>query len=576
MKWGFIPVRRIVDEDENGNFIDEPVAVDTKESTTDVSSTDSTEEYEFRDEKGRPWWKFFDEYEYRVTSKVKSHRKWYKWFADSDTPEEKKLISKVDILLVFYSLMAYIVKYLSQSNLVNAYIGGLKEDINMQGNDLVDTQIMFSIGNIVFQIPFMYILYAWPLSYVLPGLEIGWAILTCCAALVKNTQQLQVVRFLIGSLEAPSYIAYHALFASWYKSSTGEISRRAGIYYLGQYLGLLISGLLSGAIARSLGGVGGYAAWQWIFMIDGFICLFVAFLGFYMIPGTPQDCYSAFLTDDDIRVARRRMKADQKSAKPRENPTKQFFDLKIWKSIFTSWHFYVVGMWNVFCWNNSNGGSGAYALWLKSLINSNGTPRYGPGQVQDMTALTPGLGLIWLILVCSFADLFQSRWGAILFSQVFNVLGNVLLAVWYIPEGAKWFAWCLQYFGWAMAPVLYSWQGDICRKDIRERNVVLVAMNIFASQSTAWISKLVWPTVEAPRFLKGFTFTACSGFTLCIWTMLVLYLYKREEKANAKENGIIIYDSSKQDLEEIQRNLETESVERVEEIVVNTEKSEKS
>ena len=49
--------------------------------------------------------------------------------------------------------------------------------------------------------------------------------------------------------------------------------------------------------------------------------------------------------------------------------------------------------------------------------------------------------------------------GAILFTQVFNILGNVLLAVWHIPERAKWFAWCMQYFGWAMAPVLYSWQG---------------------------------------------------------------------------------------------------------------------
>ncbi|RCK57469.1 hypothetical protein Cantr_06775 [Candida viswanathii] len=111
---------------------------------------------------------------------------------------------------------------------------------------------------------------------------------------------------------------------------------------------------------------------------------------------------------------------------------------------------------------------------------------------------------------------------------------------WDIPKQAKWFAFCLQYFGCAMAPLLYSWRGDICRKDIRERNVVLV-------------SKLVWPTVEAPLFLKGYTFMACSGFMLCVWTVLVLYLYKKEEQANARENGIIVYDSSKQDLEDVQR-----------------------
>lgn len=109
-----------------------------------------------------------------------------------------------------------------------------------------------------------------------------------------------------------------------------------------------------------------------------------------------------------------------------------------------------------------------------------------------------------------------------------------------------------------MAPVLYSWQGDICRKDIRERQVVLVAMNILAQQSTAWISVLVWKTVEAPRFLKGYTFTACSAAALSIWTIVVLWFYKREERANARENGIVLYDSSKQDIEEIQVQLEGE------------------
>ncbi|KAG7664416.1 uncharacterized protein J8A68_002056, partial [[Candida] subhashii] len=171
------------------------------------------------------------------------------------------------------------------------------------------------------------------------------------------------------------------------------------------------------------------------------------------------------------------------------------------------------------------------------------------GQLQEYTALTPGLGLIWLFLVCGFADFFNSRWGAIVFSQVFNVLGNTLLAIWDIPEGAEWFAFCLQYFGWAMSPVLYSWQGDICREDIRERQVVLVCMNMLAQQTTAWIAVLVWRTVEAPRFLKGFTFTASSGVALCIWTFVVLWFYKRQERANARENGIVLYNSDKQDLE---------------------------
>ena len=563
MKWGFLPQKRIVvddliiskDENSDSSIYIEKDGAYVNQETKVISEVN----YEYRDEKDRKWWKFFDEYEYRVNVNSRKNKKWYKWFHESDTSEERKVILKIDLLLTFYSLMAYWVKYLDQTNLTNAYIGGLKEDIGMKGNDFVNTQVMFSVGNIIFQIPFIYVLYACPLNYVLPSLDIVWSILTICLSRVTNVKQLKVLRFFIGAAEAPSYLAYHSLFASWFKSSTGEGSRRAGFYYLGQYLGILTSGLLSGAIERNLGGVGGHTSWQWIFIMDGIISLIVGFIGFYMIPGTPDHCYSPFLSDNDIRIARKRMRDDGKNVREEnENPIKDFFKLDVWKTIFSSWHIYVLSLWNIFCWNNSSGSSGSYALWLKSLTDNSGAQRFSPGTLQDYTALTPGLGLLWLILTCSFADFFNSRWGAIIFSQVFNVLSNLLLAIWSIPERAKWFAFCLQYFGWAMAPVLYSWQGDICRRNLKERNVVLVSMNILAQQSTAWISVLVWKTVEAPRFLKGFSFTASSGVALSIWTIVVLWFYKREERLHAKENGIILYNSAK-DPESLPRKLDVDT-----------------
>ena len=550
LKWGFIPRKRIVEEfgDSNDTSIDEVVIVeengeiDEKKSvSTDNNSSEKNldrndVEIEYRDEKNRKWWKFFDEYEYRVNKNVRSKHKWYKWFNETDTPAERKLIMKLDILLTFYSLMAYWVKYLDQTNLNNAYIGGMKEGLGMEGNDLVNTQVMFNVGNIVFQIPFMYLLYAAPLNFVLPSLDICWSILTVCLFRSGNVKGLKAIRFFIGAFEAPSYLAYQYLFGSWYK--VDEIARRSMVYYFGQYLGLLTSGLLSGAIEDSLNGKNGLAAWQWIFIVDGIVSIAVGVIGFYLLPGTPSECYSIFLTDDEIRLARSRLKENKTEVNPKKNVS-DLFDLDLWKSILSSWEIYVLSLWNMFCWNNNNGSSGAYALWIDSLH------RYGEGEKQRMTSLTPGLGLIWLLLTCCYADLFHSRWLAIIFSQVFNLTGNIILAVWNVPERSKWFAWCLQYFGWAMAPVLYSWQNDICRRDARKRAVILVSMNILAQASTAWMSVIVWKTVEAPRYLKGFTFTACCAFLLCLWTFVVLYFYKRTEKKHAKDNGIILYNSDK-------------------------------
>ncbi|CAI4244167.1 ADQ_G0000840.mRNA.1.CDS.1 [Saccharomyces cerevisiae] len=121
--------------------------------------------------------------------------------------------------------------------------------------------------------------------------------------------------------------------------------------------------------------------------------------------------------------------------------------------------------------------------------------------------------------------------------SVFNIIGNSILPLGTSqkePNGLHYAAM----FGWA-GSCLYSWQNDICRRDAQTRAITLVTMNIMAQSSTAWISVLVWKTEEAPRYLKGFTFTACSAFVSPFGLCCTL-LPKRDERNNAKKNGIVL------------------------------------
>ncbi|CAI4234045.1 BAH_G0000070.mRNA.1.CDS.1 [Saccharomyces cerevisiae] len=509
LKWGFIPVKRQVEDlpdDLNSteiftisnsiqshetaeNFITttsekDQLHFETSSYSEHKDNVNVTRSYEYRDEADRPWWRFFDEQEYRINEKERSHNKWYSWFKQGTSFKEKKLLIKLDVLLAFYSCIAYWVKYLDTVNINNAYVSGMKEDLGFQGNDLVHTQVMY-------------------------------------------TPRLMLVAF-----EAPSYLAYQYLFGSFYKHD--EMVRRSAFYYLGQYIGILSAGGIQSAVYSSLNGVNGLEGWRWNFIIDAIVSVVVGLIGFYSLPGDPYNCYSIFLTDDEIRLARKRLKENQTGKSDFET---KVFDIKLWKTIFSDWKIYILTLWNIFCWNDSNVSSGAYLLWLKSL------KRYSIPKLNQLSMITPGLGMVYLMLTGIIADKLHSRWLAIIFTQVFNIIGNSILAAWDVTEGAKWFAFMLQCFGWAMAPVLYSWQNDICRRDAQTRAITLVTMNIMAQSSTAWISVLVWKTEEAPRYLKGFTFTACSAFCLSIWTFVVLYFYKRDERNNAKKNGIVLYNS---------------------------------
>ncbi|CAH00725.1 putative permease SEO1 [Kluyveromyces lactis] len=556
LKWGFIPVRRIVEDDEEdvpeiantaesdaglsvttGSELVESGKKSSQSDTFEVTSDDDTE-YEYRDEANRKWWKFFDEQEYRINKKQNDNWKWYNWFAPDMSTQEKKLLLKLDVLLAFYSMIAYWVKYLDTVNLNNAYVSGMKEEIGFKGNDLVNTQVMYTVGNIIFQIPFIFILNKVPLNYVLPGLDICWSLLTLGAAYVDTVPHLKAIRFFIGAFEAPSYLAYQYLFGCFYKHD--EMVRRSAFYYFGQYAGVLSSGGIISAVHATMNGLHGKSGWRWNFIIDAVISVAVGLLGFYMLPGDPYNCYSIFLTDDEIRLARKRLRENNTEKSDFHN---KFFDKEVWKRIIFDWKIYVLTLWNIFCWNNNNGSSGAFLLWLNSLKNSDGSTRLSIEKKNQFSMITPGLGMVYLFLTSLLADKGHTRWGAIIVTQVFNFIGNVILAAWNVPEGAKWFAFMLQYFGWAMAPVLYSWQNDICRRDAQARAVILVVMNMLAQTSTAWISVLVWKTVEAPRYLKGFTWTAVAAFCLSAWTFVVLYFYKRDERRNAKANGIILYNS---------------------------------
>lgn len=489
--------------------------------------------YEYRDEANRPWWKFFSEYEYRITSDEKKSHRWWKWFDESNSREEKKLLIKLDILLTFYSFVVYWVKYLDQTNLNNAYVTNMREDIGMKGNDLVVVQALFTVGSCVFQLPFMYLFVHVPLNIMLPVMDLGWGLFTLLTYRANSVGYVMGMRFMVGTFESSFYPAIHYLFGAWYKPS--EYGRRGGIYYFGQMLGVLTSGMLQSASFENLDGVNGLAGWRWMFIISAIITFPVGIIGFWSLPGTPNKCYSVFLTDNEIRLARRRMKNKEGGGAK----TPPFFDKQVWAKILKDWKIYVLTVFCVLCWNNNNGTSGAYLLWIESLN------KYAPGKVNQLSAISPGLGMIWIFLVCTGADMFHSRYGAIIISQIFNFTGNTILAAWDVPERAKWFAFMLQYFGWSMASVLYGWMSDICRHDQQVRAVVLIVMNVVAQSSTAWTSVLVWPTGEAPRYLKGYSFTAACAFGLAVWSLVVLWFYKRDERRNAKLNGIILYNSKK-------------------------------
>lgn len=78
---------------------------------------------------------------------------WYRYFSPSDTKEERRLLVKLDLLILLYLFLSSFVKTLDSSAVSYVYVSGMKEDLRMFGNELTYQNSCFMAGFIIGQIP---------------------------------------------------------------------------------------------------------------------------------------------------------------------------------------------------------------------------------------------------------------------------------------------------------------------------------------------------------------------------------------------------------------------------------------
>lgn len=247
------------------------------------------------------------------------------------------------------------------------------------------------------------------------------------------------------------------------------------------------------------------------------ITFFFGLVGIFVFPGTPDMPNKFVLKDHDIELAKRRLEKDG----PRHSGQLTWRTVK---NVFMRWKLYVLVLWDIFFWNSSiNTSSGGYLLWIKSL------KRFDSSKVNQLGSTAPAIGIFYVLFICFGADLFLGRAGAITLSYTWNLIGAIILSVWDVPESAKWFAFNTIYSSVAMSSVLYGWANDIMRHNPDERSFMLITMNAVSQSTTAWTPLLVFKTVEAPRFHKGYPFVAASTVATVLMTFVVRHLHNREE-----------------------------------------------
>ncbi|OCF60227.1 pantothenate transporter [Kwoniella mangroviensis CBS 10435] len=413
----------------------------------------------------------------REIETIKSTWKGRLWDTFDLPSDQRKLLFKVDAVMLTFASLGYL-KNLDQQNINNAFLSGMKEDLDRHGNELVTAVTIWTVGYVIGQIPSNLLLTRLEPRFVIPSLELLWGIATLASYAVKSYKSLYALRFLVGLFESGFYPGIHYILGCWY--SPREIGKRAMIFWLAGSIGSMFSGFLQAAAYTNLNGVHGLAGWRWLFIIDAIITLPIALLGYAFFPSAPlQDKKAWWLTQEEHELAQWRLTSIGRAGRSKWNKDK-------FKKLFKSWHTYILPFLYVI-WNNG-GGQQAMGYWLKSF---NATPAPVPGVHFSVPEINQPCSLIFAATLLKI-DLYA------------NITGTKVL---------YWF----QDFGSGAGPLILTWINEICSDDTEKRALLVAAGNDLAYVFQSIMPNFVWKTVDFPEARKGWTYSLCLAVLLSEW-----------------------------------------------------------
>ncbi|KAL4919543.1 major facilitator superfamily domain-containing protein [Aspergillus aurantiobrunneus] len=240
-----------------------------------------------------------DEYNYNDEARPKFSRPRVPKYTPA---EEQHIVRKFDRRLVPFLALLYLLSFLDRSNIGNAKIAGLMDDLNLSSSQYEWLLTAFYITYILFE--WMTLLYrVFPAHVYISLCVCGWGLVASFQSLASSFGAMVILRAVLGITEAafgPGVPFYLSLF---YKRE--ELAFRTGLFISAAPLASSFASSLAWLIVKSSSD-GPIAPWRTLFLVEGFPSVIVAVFAWFMIPDSPGS--SAFLEPQQRMVAQLRMR----------------------------------------------------------------------------------------------------------------------------------------------------------------------------------------------------------------------------------------------------------------------------
>lgn len=185
-----------------------------------------------------------------------------------DPEEERKLVRKIDMMILPYLAVCYAFFYIDKTTLSYAAIFGIRDDLNLVGTEYNWLSSIFYFGFLVWALPTNFMLQRFPVGTYLGANICAWGALLMLQAASNNFATLAALRALSGAAEACSDPAFMLITSMWYTRRQQPI--RMGLWYTANGFGIALGGLLGYGIGSIKSKV---PSWRFEFIIIGALCM---------------------------------------------------------------------------------------------------------------------------------------------------------------------------------------------------------------------------------------------------------------------------------------------------------------
>ncbi|GMM35165.1 hypothetical protein DASC09_024900 [Saccharomycopsis crataegensis] len=438
---------------------------------------------------------------------------------------EKKLVRRLDYMILPALQIIYILNYLDRTNIGTARLGTLEEDTNLHGTQYNTVIAIFFVGYVLMQVFTNLLLNKVRPSIFLPCVMICWATVSACSGAVQSYGGWIAVRFILGFVESPFFAGSVFLLSSWYTKK--ELASRIALMYVASQMSGAFGGLIGEAILGRFSHDNlGIAAWRWLFIIEGVITIPVAICAMFILPDFPHN--TKWLSEQERALAQLRIieEANREDNYETQSLKKGFTDAFKDPALYMIWILQLS-----IC---TAAGVNAY---FPTIVQTLG---YGRTKTLLLTVPPWIVSALWSIATCFSSDKHKERFGHIMVSLVIALVGFIIAAS-TMNIAARYVSMIMMLMIYGGLTTAWSWASTTLSRPPAKRAVSIAFINAFSNISSTY-SSYFYPKSSGPRYLQGMAlnigFTALAIVFTIITKAYLVYRNKKLQQANEEDLAV--------------------------------------